>query len=545
MFRTPLIREISKRLRQIHVAHSVGQPVAALREAAAAQVQRIEPGRRELLRLGAMAPLALAMPKWSYAASQPRIAIVGGGIAGLTCALKLADRGIASTLYEAGQRVGGRMFSNRSGYWADGQLSEWGGELIDTGHTTIRALARRFGLQLDNVHQAQAKGSEDTFYLGGRYYTQSNADQDFAAMYAALQADMDAAPFPTLYDNYTPEAYALDHMSVYQWIETRVPGGHASSLGQLLDLAYATEYGADTTDQSALNILYLLGFQPDSTGQSLSMFGESDERFHIRGGNDQIPLAIAKCLGGTVQLGKRLISLRQRSSGDYQMTFDVAGTTETIKADVVVLAIPFAVLRTVDIAQAGFDARKLQTIHELGRGVGSKLQLQFDQRVWRGTGVWPGKSTGSSYADTGYQASWEVTRAQPGLPGIINFFSGGRVAAGMHTNTAFATARNATMLADARRALEQVAPVWPGLSWNGNATQSLWHKNPLAQLSYAYYRVGQYTRFGGYEKAPQGKVLFCGEHTSTDFQGFMEGGAAEGVRAAGDIVAAIKGRAAA
>jgi monoamine oxidase len=31
-------------------------------------------------------------------------------------------------------------------------------------------------------------------------------------------------------------------------------------------------------------------------------------------------------------------------------------------------------------------------------------------------------------------------------------------------------------------------------------------------------------------------VLFCGEHTSVDFQGFMEGAAAEGQRAARDLV---------
>jgi len=87
---------------------------------------------------------------------------------------------------------------------------------------------------------------------------------------------------------------------------------------------------------------------------------------------------------------------------------------------------------------------------------------------------------------------------------------------------------------DARRPLRQVQPVFPGLKdeWNGKATQSLWHFNPLAKLSYSYYRVGQYTEFGGYKKVRQGGVLFCGEHTSTDFQGFMEGAVEQGTRAA-------------
>ena len=80
-------------------------------------------------------------------------------------------------------------------------------------------------------------------------------------------------------------------MSVYDWIETRVPGGHASSFGRLLDAAYNEEYGAETTDQSSLNILYLLAYQPSPKG--FAVFGVSDENFHIAGGNQQLPEAIA------------------------------------------------------------------------------------------------------------------------------------------------------------------------------------------------------------------------------------------------------------
>jgi len=65
--------------------------------------------------------------------------------------------------------------------------------------------------------------------------------------------------------------------------------------------------------------------------------------------------------------------------------------------------------------------------------------------------------------------------------------------------------------------------------------------NPLAGLAYSYYKPGQYTTFAGYEKRRQGDVFFCGEHTSIDFQGFMEGGAVEGERAAREVLKAIAG----
>src|SRR4026209_20622 len=103
-------------------------------------------------------------------------------------------------------------------------------------------------------------------------------------------------------------------MSVYEYIERRIPGGHRSPLGALLDVAYVIEYGADSRDQSALNLIFLLGFQPDA--KSLSIFGESDEKFHIRGGNQQLPEAIAHYLGrDVVKMGQRLARIRETANG--------------------------------------------------------------------------------------------------------------------------------------------------------------------------------------------------------------------------------------
>jgi monoamine oxidase len=63
---------------------------------------------------------------------------------------------------------------------------------------------------------------------------------------------------------------------------------------------------------------------------------------------------------------------------------------------------------------------------------------------------------------------------------------------------------------------------------------------PNFLCSYSYWKPGQYTGFSGYEGARQGNIHFAGEHSSTDFQGFMEGGASEGVRAAKEILTDLK-----
>jgi monoamine oxidase len=546
MARTPLLRSLKSLFSEDRAARAAGLPLHGLRDLRAEarereRVRGVGPTRRQILAGAGATAAALAVPRVARAGGSPSIAVVGGGIAGLTCALKLADRGLASTVYEASGRIGGRMFSNTSGYFASSQVTEWCGELIDTGHTTVRKLAHRFDLPLDDLLAAQPEGSQDTYRFFGAYYPKATADDDFEPVFDAVSADEAAAPFPTLFDDFTTAGLELSNMSVYDWIESRVPGGHGSAMGQLLDVAYAIEYGADSTLQSALNLIYLLAFQPNP--HSLAVFGESDERFHIRGGNQRLPEAIAASLGPAVKTGYKLVKIKQTAGGRYRLTFERGSGTCDVTVDWVVLAIPFAILRGIDYASAGFDELKDEAIQNLGRGHNGKLQLQFTNRLWTGTGPWPGKGNGSTYADTGYQASWEATRAQAGAPGILVLYSGGSVTDAMSSTTAFATAADAKVRTDVNRGLTQIEPVFPGLTarYSSKATEALPHKSSFFNASYAFYKTGQYTEFAGYEAARQGGVLFCGEHTSIDFQGFMEGGASEGKRAARQLDHLITG----
>jgi monoamine oxidase len=538
--RTPLLGFLEQLAADHAAAEERGVSVGELRD------RRLT--RRTVLKGVAAAGVAGALAtagvpaRRTRAAGQPSIAIIGGGICGLTAALSLADKGISSTIYEASDRVGGRMHSDTRGYWQDSQISEWCGELIDTGHKTVLSLAQRYKLATTDLLGAQPNAAEDTYKLFGAYYTKEQADIDFKPVHNALQGDVQAASYPTLYNLSTKGGQALDRMSIYQWIESRVPGGHSSPLGMLIDIAYNIEYGAETTDQSALNLVYLLGY--GAKPGNFLMFGKSDERFHIDGGNERLPQAIhddVTARGVSVLPNHRMAGVVRNSNGTYTLAFD---GRPSVVAEHVVLALPFAVLRTLDIRRAGFDSLKTQAIQQLGRGLNSKLVLQFNNRIWNGTGAWPGISNGSSTADTGYQNTWDVSRGQAGQAGLLVDYTGGKVAASFRPSVPYSDATdNATQVtAYARTFLKRLEPVFPGITgqWNGRATLSVPALDPNLLASYSYYRVGQYTAFGGYEKMRQGNVHFAGEHTSQDFQGYMEGGASEGVRVAQEILADLK-----
>ncbi len=540
MARTPLLRALRALAEDHRTAEHLGLAPAELRG------QRVEAAysRREILKragvVGAGAAVAgpLAFASRAGAATAPRIAIVGAGIAGLSAAMTLADKGVASTVYEASpDRIGGRMHSDRTGYWADGQVSEFCGELIDTGHKTILHLAQRFNLATTDLFGTEPNGSTDTLWFLGGYYSTSQADKDFQPIHNTLQGQVQATSYPTTYAIHTDAGVFFDNMSVYDWIERYVPGGHGSAMGRLLDAAYNEEYGAETTDQAALNLMYLLGYK--AVPGNFSIFGASDERYHINGGNERLPEAIANYIGRqNIKQGWAMQSIKTNADGTVTMSFTTPGKNQTVTADHVILCMSFSVLRTLDYRGANFDSRKQTAITQIGSGRNSKLQLQFTSRYWNTQGPW-GKSNGNVYTDIGIHNIWDVSRGQAGSSGLLNDYAGGNVAAGYKPSTPYSNAAtNPQVTTYAKAFLAKLENVFPGITkqWTGKATLSTPFLDPLLNCSYSYWRVGQYTSFSGYEGAAQGTIHFAGEHCSQDFQGYMEGGAAEGIRAANEIL---------
>jgi len=527
MAHTPLLRTL-RRLTS-SVAHAtVPGPDAGQ---GLVRQQLAEISRRQFLQRTAMVGAACVGGPLLRAAkpsrSDARVVVVGAGLAGLTCAYRLMKAGIDATVYEANSRVGGRCWTRRADF-LEGQIAEHGGELIDQGHTQTRQLAQELGLRLDNLLAAEANGTESIYFFNGARYTYREATADLKGIWKKLHRDLSEAGYPTLYNLSTPRARQLDRMSIIDWINESVPGGMQSRLGQLLDVAYTIEYGVESERQSALNLLYLLGY--NSPGQ-FSVFGASNEKYRVRGGNDQISSTLASMLGSRLVTGSALVAVKRTSRGAYELTFQSGANANVVLADKVVLALPFSILRnSVSLSQAGFSALKLTAIDELAMGSNSKLNVQFSSRHWQSLGC-----AGDTYSDTGYQATWETTRAQAGAAGILVGYTGGVLADAIGTGTTES---------QAAKFLTQLEPVLPGISarHNGRATVDCWRKDPFTRGSYSYWQVGQYTRFAGIEGVQEGNAHFCGEHTSIDAQGYLEGAVETGERAASEVTADLRVR---
>jgi monoamine oxidase len=522
MSHTPLFRNLRRLVADAAKSAASGIEVEQITEKRVASTCT----RRRFIGQAGLAAALVAAP-WSCAAkppsgSQARVVVIGAGLAGLTCAYRLKQAGVDATIYEANSRLGGRCRTRR-GDFIEGQIAEHGGELIDQGHTSIRHLAQELRLPLDNLLAAEPNGSEPFFHFDNSRYSYRDATNDLKSLWQKLHRDLSEAGYPTLFNRSTPRGRQLDQMSIIDWINQSVPGGLKSRLGQLLDVGYNIEYGAESGQQSALNLIYLLGY--NSPGQ-FNLFGASNEKYHVRGGNDRIVTTLASVLSGQIVTGNALIAARRTSGGRYSLTFQNAQGIRDVVADKAVFALPFSILRnSVDISQAGFSNLKLTAIDELPMGSNSKLNVQFSRRHWGSL-----RANGDSLSDRGYQASWEVTRGQPGTAGILVGYSGGTYADTFGTGTPDARAREF---------LAKIEPVFPGITpaYNGRATIDFWRGDAFTRGSYSYWKKGQYTRFAGIEGVQEGNAHFCGEHTSIDSQGYLNGAVETGERVADEITA--------
>jgi len=524
MARTPLV-DILRRGAAIaaHCARS-GEPLdeAIARERAA----RVDRARRRFLRdsLGASAALALAactpaaLRMHDDAAEE--VVIVGAGIAGLTCAWRLRQAGVRVALHEAQERIGGRMFSLRE-HFADGQVCELGGELIDTGHARIRALAAELGLVLDDLAEDPTTAFGDLWFHGGRRYSEHDILREFAPLAAAIQRDADSLPDEQITWAAPGGAEALDRESMTQWLDRN---GAAGWLRALIEVAYTTEMGLECAEQSALNFLTFI----DPGTDAFRIFGASDERYHVRGGNDRIPHALAAKLDDAISTGSVLEALRQEADGHYRLTFRRGAASNDVRARRVVLALPFTTLRDVQL-DLDLPPQKRRAIAELRYGTNAKLMIGFGERVWRTRHA----SAGATYSDLPLQTTWETSRMQAGNSGILTNFVGGRH--GVEIG-------NGTPKQQADAAAQQLEAIWPGIAAaraGAREARFHWPTHAWTRGSYACFTPGQWTTIRGAIGEAVGHLHFAGEHCALDNQGFMEGGVETGEGVAQALLRAL------
>ena len=353
-------------------------------------------------------------------AKRVRVAIIGAGISGLTAGLKLVDSDRFHSedifIYEANTVVGGRMHSR---LWSpNNQTSEWCGEFIDSDHTTMFGLVKRFNIQLLDTIAATNAQYHTTFYFLNRFYNETQAWIDYQAIAGTLKEQIRRIG-EVNYNQSNADGRYFDNLSLYDWIEQYVPNGHRSPLGEYIDSAYVQEYGLDTKELSSLVFHFTISPDTQPANGPLSIYGLSDQRYRMIGGNEQLPKKISDHLvkrGVSVRFNHNLTRIVKLRNGKIRLTF---ANNRVATFDHVILTLPVTTLRYVDYRRAQFDPVKKRLIRELRYGTNTKLNLQFSRRFWYDV-----SSDGVIYTDLPFLDSWEESLGQPGDTGILVLFTG-------------------------------------------------------------------------------------------------------------------------
>ena len=459
----------------------------------------------------------------SRSGADARIVIVGGGIAGLNAAYKLQKAGLRATIFEAADRTGGRMFT-ASSLLADGLTTELGGEFIDSTHEEMLALMDEFKLErLDTRGPDLGSLKPETYFINGRHYTQEQAARAFVPLAKKIFADSESMEEVVDYAH-EGGGSRFDRMTITQYLDGI---GATGWLRELLDVAYVTEYGLDSAEQSALNFIFLIETGELEDPEEFLLLGESDERYKVRGGNQQVVDALAKRLEPQIRRRHRLEAIRGKGDG-FTLTFQTTNGVVDEDADIVIMTIPFTMLREVKM-QIELPELKKRAINELGYGANAKVLVGFNSRPWQKLGF-----TGATYTDQPFQLAWENSFMQPGVPGGLTLYSGGKLA----HDAGQGTAEEAAV-----RLMAGIERAYPGATRarNGKVSRFHWPTFPWVKASYSCYKPGQWTTIAGSEGLPVGNLFFAGEHCSYDFQGYMNGAAQSGADVAKAVMAKVSG----
>ncbi len=315
--------------------------------------------------LGLAALGRLAAP--ARGAATPRIVVVGAGLAGLSAAYELKKAGYAAEVHEASERVGGRCWTLR-GAFAEGQIAERGGELIDQGHTQIRHLAQELGLELDNLSRAEENGTELLGFFDGAPYHYTEMTDDIKDAWQKIHRDVSAASYPTTFESSTERGRELDDMSIVDWIEETFEGGieladRAAARRRLHDRVRRRLVRAELAQPGLPARLPRPGPVPRLRRLRREVPRRRRQRpDHRRARGGDRP--------GRSRTGSELVAVRRNATGTFTLTFRQASGMKTVTADKVVLALPFSILRSsVDLSRAGFDAAQAHRDPRAGHGL--------------------------------------------------------------------------------------------------------------------------------------------------------------------------------
>ncbi|KAK9520307.1 hypothetical protein VZT92_020203 [Zoarces viviparus] len=454
------------------------------------------------------------------ASKTPRhVAVIGGGIAGLTAAKFLEDAGHKVTIIEASHRIGGRVetFRDSRGGW----YAEVGAMRIPSFHKILLSFASKLQISLNPFIQSDA----NTFYFinGVRQKTGAvgnnpnvlnysvnegergkSAAQLFSQALWKVQDDLKTIGCSATidkYDSYTVKEYLVKVGNLSR--------GALRMIGDILNensLFYT----------SLIEMLYIQSDISDST-----------EYFEVTDGFDHIPRALFQMLNATTLLNSKVKLINQAGGGGVTVTYQDrrgSGSLTDLTADYALVTASAKAAVFIDF-QPPLSADKTEALRSVHYASSTKVILSFSERFWEKEGIRGGKSITD-------RPSRFIFYPSHGFPGTA---AGALLASYTCSDdsTLFQGVSEDELMAVVLEDLVKIHGEYIRALWTGGLVKK-WGLDPYSLGAFALftpYQQGQYARelFQS-----EGRLHFAGEHTATP-HGWIETAMKSALRAARNI----------
>lgn len=446
-----------------------------------------------------------------------RVVIVGGGIAGLVAAFELLRQGHEPIVLEAQHRVGGRVYTLRD--FAPGLYAEAGAMRIPRVHDLTLAYCDLFGLELRPFVMGNPRA---LVHLGGERMTAEEADREPGRLPFELAPHEQGQTWTQLWNDATREFRQQYEKAGQAGLDELLRSYDEYSIREFLERAGFSEgalelYGVMSFRESNMNAAVVEQLR-EIVGRSFEDMQE------IAGGLDLLPQAFYRAMPDRVRFGAEVHAISQ-DPDSVTVHYQTRSGRFSVSGDYAICAIPFSVLREIEIVGTPFSRGKQKAIRELNYNASTKILLQVRHRFWEAEDSIVGGTTVTELPIRRIcYPSFSDPSDDRGV--MLASYTWGQDAlrwGGLEPREMI------------EQAIEDVAKIHPSIvsEFEVGATHA-WYNDPYARGAFALFEPGQQTRLQPDIVAPEGRIHFAGEHTSL-YHAWIQGALESGIRAAKEI----------
>ncbi len=448
--------------------------------------------------------------------SSKDVLILGAGMAGLAAARALLERGVAVTLVEARERVGGRVLSHTH---SSGTVVELGAEFVHGRAPELWLLIEETGAQATERGGFMLREDEQGgLHDGGLHAGEDEDGESEDDLFAPLEGLADLA----------------EDMPFAAWLkESGLPGWQRPMLR-----GYVEGFNAADAEVISAQSLGVQQRAEDASGGARS--------WHVGGGYAQLAEYLAervRALGGTIRLGSEVQALRWVAGA---VAVDLA-CGKVLRAGRCIVTLPLGVLQAVNgsgALQMTPEPAALRPARRMVMGEAQRFTMLFRQRWWRESPAFAREELeGMSFLFTPNRMPpvwWTTHTARNNQAGVepeplptLTGWVGGPAAAAFANRSAEELGRQgcAALAGVFRMPVAEVQAQLVATFFHD------WSADPYSLGAYSYVRAGSLDASAAMAQPEADTLFFAGEHTDTSGHwGTVHAALRTGLRAAQQVL---------